>query len=84
MENKLLECIAALEEFGETRDFSDPPRSYFQSTQRNLQSLSQVALDGREDRSDFADFFDGSPVRMLRTTINKYSSKFASNMRVER
>lgn len=83
MQDKLQECRVYLDKLGAARDSPDSQSYHLQRIQRDLQSLIQDALDGREGRSDFADFFDGSSNRVLRTTINRYSRSFAVKMREE-
>lgn len=81
MEVQLEDCRLRHEKLGAARDSPDSQAFHLQRIQRNLQSLIQDALDGRQERSDFAGFFDGSPHRALRTTINRRSRDFATKMR---
>ncbi|KAM0721528.1 hypothetical protein Q7P37_002453 [Cladosporium fusiforme] len=81
MESKLEECRLRQTKLGTARDSTDSQGYYLQRIQRELQNLIQDALDGRQERSDFASFFDGSSHKALRTTINRYSRKFATRMR---
>jgi GTP-binding protein EngB required for normal cell division len=83
MEVQLENCRLRHEKLGAARDSPDSQTFHLQRIQRNLQSLIQDALDGRQERSDFAGFFDGSSHRALRTTINRYSREFATKMREE-
>jgi GTP-binding protein EngB required for normal cell division len=83
MEGKLRQCRLRHDALGAARDSRDSQLYHLQRIQRDLQSLIQDALDGRQERSDFASFFDGSPHRALRTTITRYSRKFATRMREE-
>lgn len=83
MEGQLEDCRLRHEKLGAARDSPDSQIYHLQRIQRNLQSLIQDALDGRQERSDFAGFFDGSSHRALRTTINRYSREFATKMREE-
>ncbi|GAB7326472.1 hypothetical protein MBLNU13_g10472t1 [Cladosporium sp. NU13] len=71
MESKLEECRHRKTRLGTARDSPDSQGYYLQRIQRELQSLIQDALDGRQERSDFASFFDGSSHKALRTTINR-------------
>jgi GTP-binding protein EngB required for normal cell division len=81
MERKLEEYRLRLDKLGAARDSPHSQGYHLQRIQRDLQSLIQDALDGRPERSDFASFFDGSPRKALRTTINLYSHQFAMRMR---
>ena len=81
METRLEECRHRQTRLGTARDSPNSQGDYLQRIQRELQSLIQDALDGRQERSDFANFFDGSSHKALRTTINRYSREFATRMR---
>jgi hypothetical protein len=83
MNRRLDEYRSRHDKLGAARESSDSQSYHLQRIQKELQSLVQDALDGRTDRSDFASFFDGSSNRALRTTINRYSHKFATRMRGE-
>lgn len=83
MERTLEEYKSRHDKLGVARDSPDSQSRHLQLIQGELQTLIQDALDGRQDRSDFATFFDGSVNRALRTTINQYSRKFATRMREE-
>lgn len=83
MQGKLEECRLRHHKLGAARDTPGSRSYHLQRIQRDLQNLIQDALDGRQERGDFASFFDGSADKALRTTINRCSREFATRMREE-
>lgn len=83
MQAKLQDSKERLEKLGTARDTPESQGYHLQHIQRDLQSLIKVALDGHHGSSDFESFFDGSPRKALRTTINRRNREFATRMRCQ-
>ncbi|OQO06212.1 hypothetical protein B0A48_08800 [Cryoendolithus antarcticus] len=80
MRQRLTACERLRSDLGSGRDSMELKRAYLMDNQSRLQRLVQAALMSNHQRSDFADFFNGSEARDLRNTINGSTDNFGSKI----